>query len=78
MRTLCCGYEPAASVPCPVMWNEFNQVVQCHACGSIYVPKDKACEDLQGHLDVANVTIAELREALAHYKNSPPPHPACR
>lgn len=25
--------------------------------------------------DIALVTIGELREALSHYKNNPPPHP---
>ena len=40
--------DPALSVPCcgyvfqkndyPVFWNPYNEVVQCHNCGEVYVP----------------------------------------
>lgn len=47
MKTRCCGYEFDAdkragsvglTVGCPVMWNSYNHVVQCHNCGHVYVP----------------------------------------
>ena len=38
MKTQCCNYEIDNEKP-PVMWNEFNNVVQCHNCGQVYVPK---------------------------------------
>lgn len=33
--TLCCDHSHENS---PVHWNEFNGVVQCHACGAVYEP----------------------------------------
>lgn len=33
--TLCCDRSHENS---PVHWNEFNGVVQCHACGAVYEP----------------------------------------
>jgi hypothetical protein len=38
-KTTCCGYEARLDLPHPVMWNEFNKVVQCHNCGQVYDPK---------------------------------------
>lgn len=38
--TECCGYSLSSNLQYPVMWNEYNKVVQCHNCGHIYVPKD--------------------------------------
>lgn len=40
MKTQCCNYPIDDKRP-PVMWNEFNGVVQCHNCGHVYVPKVK-------------------------------------
>lgn len=49
-ETRCCRYafdpdlEPGARDPltsrqgCPIFWNEYNRVVQCHNCGQVYVP----------------------------------------
>lgn len=46
MKTTCCNYEIDNTRP-PVMWNEFNGVVQCHNCGHVYVPrKDNKLEEL--------------------------------
>lgn len=42
MKTQCCNYEAPEGIPYPVMWNQFNKVVQCHNCGEIYVPADLA------------------------------------
>lgn len=33
----CCGKDPIA-----VKYNPFNKVVQCHACGQVYVPVAEA------------------------------------
>ena len=49
MKTRCCGYEfdpakvPGAKDPrigCPVFWNVYNHVVQCHNCGHVWVPDE--------------------------------------
>lgn len=40
-QTPCCGYTPAPGVEWPVMWNPFNEVVQCHNCGHIYEPVNR-------------------------------------
>ena len=37
--TECCNYSAPITIPYPVMWNEFNKVVQCHNCGHVWVPK---------------------------------------
>jgi hypothetical protein len=34
----CCGYFARRS-DYPVMWNEYNEVVQCHNCGAVWMPK---------------------------------------
>lgn len=34
----CCGYKAKLN-GYPVMWNQFNKVVQCHNCGNVWVPK---------------------------------------
>lgn len=39
MKTQCCDYEPSSGIPYPVFWNPFNGVVQCHNCGTVYVPQ---------------------------------------
>lgn len=47
MKTRCCGYEFDGSkavgavdlrIGCPVFWNKWNGLVQCHKCGHVYVP----------------------------------------
>ena len=38
--TPCCGYTPKKGVPWPVMWNQYNLLVQCHNCGEVYDPRD--------------------------------------
>jgi hypothetical protein len=38
MKTLCCAYE-YGKLPHPVYFNPYNQVVQCHNCGEVYVPQ---------------------------------------
>jgi hypothetical protein len=32
----CCGYEVTEGHAGPILWNPYNKVVQCHACGAIY------------------------------------------
>lgn len=32
----CCDYEVDEGQVGPVMWNPYNKVVQCHACGKVY------------------------------------------
>lgn len=44
MKTLCCDYDPPVDVPYPVMWNEFNKVVQCHNCGEVWTPISRHLE----------------------------------
>lgn len=34
MESACCNSDPKA-----IEWNPYNQVVQCHNCGHVYVPK---------------------------------------
>jgi hypothetical protein len=36
--TSCCNYRVLKSLSYPVMWNEFNRVVQCHNCGHVFGP----------------------------------------
>lgn len=38
-ETECCNYICPITLPYPVMWNEFNKVVQCHNCGHVWEPK---------------------------------------
>lgn len=47
-KTACCGYE--FKDDCPVMWNEYNGVVQCHHCGLVWNPA-RASEDYHPNLD---------------------------
>ncbi len=39
ITTTCCGYVYDEPNGYPVFWNPFNMVVQCHACGHVYVPE---------------------------------------
>lgn len=46
-RTPCCGrtmevYRGGGVVNAAVVWNSFNGVVECYACGEIYVPATAA------------------------------------
>ncbi len=41
MKTLCCGYE-FKDDNCPIFWNQFNLVVQCHNCGHVWEPRTPA------------------------------------
>lgn len=34
--TLCCNKAQTGAID----WNPYNQVVQCHACGHVYLPKN--------------------------------------
>ncbi len=34
MNSECCGKNAEA-----IHWNPYNEVVQCHHCGHVYVPK---------------------------------------
>ncbi len=38
-KTECCNYRGSIRLPYPVMWNEWNKKVQCHNCGTIWIPK---------------------------------------
>lgn len=38
----CCGYPDTSAVK----WNELNEVVQCHACGTVYAKL--TCESSDG------------------------------
>lgn len=38
MKTICCQYE-YGKLPHPVYFNPYNNVVQCHNCGEVYVPQ---------------------------------------
>lgn len=49
--TECCNYSAPITIPYPVMWNEFNKVVQCHNCGHVWVPK---CPELIAVAKAAN------------------------
>lgn len=40
-KTPCCGYQ-WLNLPCPVMWNPFNNAVQCHNCGALWEPSPVA------------------------------------
>jgi len=39
--TTCCGYTCSEDAPHPVMWNPYNEVIQCHNCGHQYEPIKK-------------------------------------
>lgn len=78
MKTPCCGYEwtEASKSPYPVFFSE--GLVRCHHCGHIYEPMVKwkqQIAELTEARDLALIEVAELREALSHFKNHPPPHP---
>jgi hypothetical protein len=47
-KTSCCGADIGAHGP--VSWNEFNRVVQCHNCGTVYAP------------DMANLLVSLYNE----------------
>lgn len=55
--TLCCGYAASLDRPYPVMWNEFNKVVQCHNCGHQYTPENSELKD--------TIATLETRHAAA-------------
>ena len=54
--TECCNYSAPITIPYPVMWNEFNKVVQCHNCGHVWVPK---CPELIAVALAANRVVTE-------------------
>lgn len=54
MKTLCCDYT-YKGLPHPVQFNPYNNVVQCHNCGQIYVPQ---------------INVAEEEEAIAKRVNT--------
>ena len=55
-KTQCCGADLTKKHACdtgPIFWNEFNKVVQCHACGCTYEynkphPTCSTCRHLDG------------------------------
>jgi uncharacterized Zn finger protein len=64
MKTPCCGYEIDNARP-PVMWNEFNGVVQCHNCGHVYVPrKDNNLEELAIQIFLSRTSNPKLLSAV--------------
>ena len=54
--TECCNYSAPITIPNPVMWNEFNKVVQCHNCGHVWVPM---CPELIAVALAANRVVTE-------------------
>ena len=40
----CCGYL-IEDDDCPVYWNKYNEVIQCHACGAIYKHESRGEDD---------------------------------
>lgn len=53
--TECCNYSAPLRLPYPVMWNEFNKVVQCHNCGQVWNPK---CPELIAVARAANRLVS--------------------
>lgn len=65
-RTPCCR---AAITKMPsglyvVAWNPYNGVVQCHACGNIYIPE----EDGDYGIGLWSLVSPAAAEAEAHYE----------
>lgn len=63
MKTLCCNYPIDDKRP-PVIWNEFNGVVQCHNCGQVWVPKPQmALGDVALQLLCARMSNPQLMKS---------------
>lgn len=41
-KTDCCGAQLKGVGRPPVQYNQWNGVIQCHNCGTIYGPKEKS------------------------------------
>ncbi len=55
------------------MWNEFNQVVQCHNCGEIYVPQSKQLDALQqGRIEGATWMKDEIKKRQFNFVGQSP------
>lgn len=76
--TNCCNYSAPITLPYPVMWNEFNKVVQCHNCGHVWVPK---CPELIAVAQAADVILTDYMtyfvdwERMANDKSYKPEYP---
>lgn len=54
----CC--ENAAKDPTAIYWNPYNEVIQCHSCGHVYVKQYyDECSDIQDHIDARLHYLAE-------------------
>ena len=60
--TPCCNYVGLGTMPHPVCWNPYNEVVQCHNCGHVYEPVDRK-QELATHLLLKQAWYA-LRDAF--------------
>lgn len=55
----CCSYK--FTDDCPVKWNQFNKVVQCHNCGQIYEHDDGVIAiELEGKLAMAKAGLKRI------------------
>ena len=65
----CCGYEVTEGIGGPILWNPYNKVVQCHACGAIYNLTPRMAYPQDEDKVVAS-NIKPLKNALADLLNS--------
>lgn len=58
--TDCC--KEAKKDPSMIYWNPFNEVIQCHGCGHVYVKQyHDECSDIHDYID-GRIRYLELTE----------------
>ena len=60
MKTICCQYD-YGKLPHPVQFNPYNNVVQCHNCGEVYVPQLDRCKEEEA---IAHSVMNECRKVI--------------
>lgn len=71
MITKCCSKE-FKNNECPIYWNPFNKVIQCHACGEQYEDVITAATKAGGRLVeslVKNEKLKATYEAMLESKD---------
>ncbi len=66
-RTQCCGYVQSETDSI-IRWNPYNGVVQCHNCGTMYVPVLPDAASISGYQEVRRAND-KLKSKLAKDKN---------
>ena len=61
MKTACCDYQCKDDDFGPAFTNTGNNVVQCHNCGEVYVPRSEV-DALCAALEAARVAVTGLPE----------------